>query len=349
MSSSFIATPENRQYVYIWTDAVGKFRSKVRNLLIHNPSEPRTPPRWNYDGSSTGQASTEESEVELVPIAVYSSQTSKYTYVLCSTFKQNGAPTFENTHHMLSPAIQAWLIDNAVRLAFEQEFFIYDVRTGKPLRHEEWKDKKQGEYYCSVGAFGNGFIEPYVAEVFERGLELGLRLTGYNLEVAPAQGEIQVDGPAVRAAHDLMMLRYLLWDVLGKHGLYPVFDPKPLGPEWNGSGLHTNVSTLQTIAPGTGLPKIIRILKQLENKHRVWIPALGPGNDLRLTGHHETSSLERFTWGVGSCAASVRIPYSTNTTGAGYFEDRRPAANADPYTIVWLYAQALLEVENSLI
>jgi glutamine synthetase len=137
---------------------------------------------------------------------------------------------------------------------------------------------------------------------------------------------------------------------LGKHGLYPVFDPKPLGPEWNGSGLHTNVSTIQTMSPAPGgLSKIIRILKHLEDKHRVWMPALGAGNERRLTGIHETSSLERFTWGVGSRAASVRIPNATQVAGAGYFEDRRPAANADPYTIVWLYAQALLEVENSLV
>jgi glutamine synthetase len=337
----------NFKYVYIWIDAAGKFRSKTRNIVSHTETSHPLAPRWNYDGSSTGQAPTDESEIELVPIATYKSPS--VVYVLCSTFKQNGHPTFENTHHMLTPAIQSWMIENGVRIAFEQEFFIYDIRTGKPLRYDDWKTKRQGEFYCSVGAGGNGFIEPYVQEVFERGLELGLRLTGYNLEVAPAQGEIQVDGPAVRAAHDLTMLRYLLWDILGKHGLYPVFDPKPLGPEWNGSGLHTNVSTLQTISvEDGGMRKIIRILKHLESKHRIWIPALGVGNERRLTGIHETSSLERFTWGVGSRTTSIRIPNSTHAAGAGYFEDRRPAANADPYTIVWLYAQALLEVENSV-
>jgi glutamine synthetase len=344
--SSLVITPQNRRYIYIWNDACGKFRSKVRNVLVHNPSEPNIPPRWNYDGSSTGQATTEQSEIDLVPIVCYKGAV--YTYVLCATYNQNGHPTFENTYHLFTPAIQAWLAGNAVRIAFEQEFFIYDNRTQKPFKYDEWKHKKQGEFYCSVGAGGNGFIESYVAEVFERGLELGLRLTGYNLEVAPSQGEIQVDAPAIRAAHDLTMLRYLLWDVLAKYELYPVFDPKPLGPEWNGSGLHTNVSTLQTNTPSTGLDKIVRIMKQLENTHKTWIPALGSGNEARLTGLHETSSLEKFTWGVGSRAASVRIPNTTQTNRHGYFEDRRPAANADPYTIVWHYAQLLLEVENSV-
>ncbi len=347
----------NHRYVYIWTDACGRFRSKVRNITTScsdgGATTPRPlPPRWNYDGSSTGQATTEDSEVELVPVAVYASNTgssSDVAYVLCATYTTGGRPTFENTYHLLTPAFQEWVADNAVRMAFEQEFFVYDARTNRPLRYEEWKDTPQGEFYCSVGAGGNAFIEPYVAEVFERGLALGLRLSGYNLEVAPAQGEIQVDAPAVRAAHDLTMLRYLLWDVLGKYNLYPVFEPKPLGPEWNGSGLHTNISTRGTMAAGSGWDAIVKILKHLETRHREWVPALGTGNEARLTGQHETSSLEKFTWAVGSRAASVRVPNSTHAARAGYFEDRRPAANADPYTMVWLYTQLLLEVENALL
>jgi glutamine synthetase len=223
-------------------------------------------------------------------------------------------------------------------MAFEQEFFIYDARARAPYKYDEWFDKSQGEFYCSVGAGGNSFIESFVREVFDRAASLGVGVTGYNLEVAPAQGEIQVDNYGIHAAHDLMMLRYLLWDTLGRHGLYPVFDPKPLGPTWNGSGLHTNVSTPQTMNPATGLAEIQRILSRLAEKHREWIPHLGEGNSARLTGHHETSSMERFTWGVGSRAASVRLPTAAD---AGYFEDRRPAANADPYVILRLYIDLL--------
>lgn len=343
-----MSMPQNHRYVYIWTDAYGKFRSKVRNIISNTALTPTPPPRWNYDGSSTGQATTEESEIDLVPIACYKCSRTNYTYVLCATYKQNGSPTSENTFHVFTPAVQSWLADKEVRVAFEQEFFIYDARTRLPFKYEEWKDKKQGEFYCSVGAEGNGFIERYVSEIFERGLDLGLRLTGYNLEVAPAQGEIQVDAPAMRAAHDLTMLRFLCWEVLAKYELYPVFDPKPLGSEWNGSGLHTNVSTRQTMTPIVGFDKIVQIMKHLEIKHIAWVPYFGSGNEARLTGRHETSSLETFTWGIGSRASSVRIPNTTRINGYGYFEDRRPAANADPYILVWNYAQILLEVENML-
>jgi glutamine synthetase len=318
---------QSQRYMYIWTDAAGRFRSKMRYCKGEATA-------WNYDGSSTGQATTEDSEVILVPNKTYRAATDPVAYVLCGTFYRGGDPTPQNT----SMHEVTWSNDISLRIAFEQEFFVYDAETRAPYKYAEWSGKEQGEFYCSVGAGGNGFIEPYVREVFERAAALGLGVTGYNLEVAPAQGEIQVDNYGVDAAHDLTMLRYLLWDTLGRHGLYPVFDPKPLGAAWNGSGLHTNVSTRHTMDPSGGSAVIQHILRELAARHVAWMPFLGEGNAARLTGHHETSAMDRFTWGVGSRAASVRIP---TAEGAGYFEDRRPAANADPYVILRLYRDLL--------
>lgn len=318
-----------RRYVYVWTDAYGNFRSKVRYV-----SE-STPPNWNYDGSSTGQATTGQSEIELVPIQTY-----RGGYVLCATYHQDGTPTAQNNYAAFTSELESFLVTAKTRVAFEQEFFIYDARTKKPYQYDLWSSANQGPYYCSVGALGNGFIEKFLTEIFDRAIDLGIRVTGYNLEVAPAQGEIQVDAYGLRAAHDLTMLRYLMWDTLSAHDLFPVFDPKPLGPTWNGSGLHTNISTGLTMG-SSGLHEIYRILKILDETHEKWMPMLGAGNEKRLTGIHETSSYSRFTWGVGSRDTSVRIPNSTARAGSGYFEDRRPAANADPYVLIRLYAHVL--------
>lgn len=327
-----------QRYMYIWTDTVGRFRSKMRYCR----GASGLPLVWNYDGSSTGQATTEDSEITLVPYKTYHAANDPVSYVLCGTFYREGVPTAQNTSDVVCrPIIQEWAATSGLRMAFEQEFFVYDGRTGAPYKYDEWSDKEQGDFYCSVGVGGNGFIETYVREVFERALSLGLGVTGYNLEVAPAQGEIQVDNYGVDAAHDLMMLRYLLWDTLGRHGLYPVFDPKPLGTIWNGSGLHTNISTRRTMDSSGGSMAIRRILQGLAELHVTWMPHLGDGNESRLTGHHETSAIDRFTWGVGSRASSVRIPTAAN---AGYFEDRRPAANADPYIITRLYIELLREM-----
>ena len=53
-----------------------------------------------------------------------------------------------------------------------------------------------------------------------------------------------------------------------------------------------------------------------------------------MTGHHETCSYKTFRYGVGDRTASVRIPADVEKAGCGYFEDRRPNANCDPYRVV---------------
>ncbi|MCA1732572.1 MAG: glutamine synthetase, partial [Acidobacteria bacterium] len=43
--------------------------------------------------------------------------------------------------------------------------------------------------------------------------------------------------------------------------------------------------------------------------------------------------MHMFRWGVSDRGASIRIPMLTARNGKGYFEDRRPAANMDPYEV----------------
>jgi len=50
-----------------------------------------------------------------------------------------------------------------------------------------------------------------------------------------------------------------------------------------------------------------------------------------LTGKHETASITQFSYGVANRGCSIRIPRETLAKGYGYFEDRRPASNVDPY------------------
>ena len=59
----------------------------------------------------------------------------------------------------------------------------------------------------------------------------------------------------------------------------------------------------------------------------------GEGLDRRLTGDHETCSITEFRYGVSDRGASVRIPWHVARQGSGYFEDRRPNSNADPYRV----------------
>ena len=59
----------------------------------------------------------------------------------------------------------------------------------------------------------------------------------------------------------------------------------------------------------------------------------GENNYQRLIGIHETSSIDVFSWGVGTRHTSIRIPNQTANEGCGYFEDRRPAGNINPYRV----------------
>jgi len=100
---------------------------------------------------------------------------------------------------------------------------------------------------------------------------------------------------------------------------------------------------------GTGGMKYIEdMMSKMDKKHKMHVDCYGADNDKRLTGLHETSSMDKFSYGAGNRGASVRIPTSTmNADGKGYIEDRRPASNIDPYVVsALLYDTTVLE--NSL-
>lgn len=84
--------------------------------------------------------------------------------------------------------------------------------------------------------------------------------------------------------------------------------------------------------PG-GIKYIREAINKLGAKHKEHIAVYGEGNELRLTGRFETASIEKFSYGVANRGASVRIGRDTEAEGCGYFEDRRPASNADPYLV----------------
>jgi glutamine synthetase len=128
------------------------------------------------------------------------------------------------------------------------------------------------------------------------------------------------------------MSRYLMIRVCEAQGINVSFDPKPIPGDWNGAGCHTNYSTAKMRAAG-GYEEIVAAIEKLGKKHHEHIQAYGEGNERRLTGAHETAAIDKFSYGVANRGASIRIPRSAEAEKCGYFEDRRPASNMDPYIV----------------
>ena len=112
-----------------------------------------------------------------------------------------------------------------------------------------------------------------------------------------------------------------------------VLDPKPIEGEWNGSGCHTNYSTVEMRTAPDGIEHIHRAIDKLSKKHSQHMKVYGSGNDRRMNGKCETSSYDKFTCEIGSRSVSVKIPPLVIKDNCGYFEDRRPASNCDPYKV----------------
>lgn len=138
----------------------------------------------------------------------------------------------------------------------------------------------------------------------------------------------------------LWMSRFLLHRVAEEFGVKISFAPKPIPGDWNGAGLHSNVSTVGMRSEG-GMKYIEAAMKKLEARHPEHIAVYGEGNENRLTGLHETNSMEKFSWGVADRGSSIRIPRQCAKDGKGYFEDRRPASNADPYQITGIIVETV--------
>merc|ERR1712039_764610 len=130
----------------------------------------------------------------------------------------------------------------------------------------------------------------------------------------------------------LWMSRYIMIRVCEAQQVNVSFDPKPIPGDWNGAGCHTNYST-EPMRNDGGFAKIIEAIEKLKDKHLEHISVYGVGNERRLTGAHETAPIDKFSYGVANRGASVRIPRSAEADGKGYFEDRRPASNMDPYVV----------------
>jgi glutamine synthetase len=322
---------------YIWLDGytpLANLRSKTQIKEFASFPKLEELPNWGFDGSSTRQAEGKSSDIILKPVAVFPDSTRRDgVLVMCETFLHTGEAHPSNSRATIPDDSGTWF-------GFEQEYFFY--QEGRPLGFPEGGyPAPQGPYYTGVGYQNVGSVaREIVEEHIDICLDAGINIEGINAEVAKGQWEFQIFGKgSKRAADQMWVARYLLVRLCEAYGIDVEFRCKPiLGPfnaslDWNGSGMHANFSTdhLRDVGGKAYFEKLMAAFAKNMDEH---IAVYGPENHLRLTGLHETQSIDKFTYGVADRGASIRVPHSFIANGyKGYLEDRRPNSAADPYLV----------------
>ncbi|MEM9916570.1 MAG: glutamine synthetase beta-grasp domain-containing protein [Bacteroidota bacterium] len=316
---------------YIWLDGYVPTQSLRSKTRIENNfgGSLKDCPMWSFDGSSTQQAPGGSSDCLLQPVAIFPDPDRKNAFlVMCEVLSSDGSPHPSNGRATIDDD------DNDFWFGFEQEYFLWNPEINKPLGFpENGYPNPQGQYYCSVGA-KNAFGRQIVEEHLDLCLEAGVNVEGINAEVAAGQWEFQTFAKGAKAAGDhTWIARYLLERTAEKYGVAINWHCKPIKGDWNGSGMHANFSN--TVLRESGSKEVYDIICQafapVVSEH---IAVYGADNNQRLTGLHETQSIDKFSYGVSDRGASIRIPIATVENGwKGWLEDRRPNSEADPYKV----------------
>ena len=320
---------------YLWLDGCTptQIRSKTK-IVKYFGREGGEAPVGGFDGSSTEQAKGSDSDCVLKPVRLYPNPlevSDHASIVLCEVWNVDDTPHKTNTRRLLEETIvyydhdNNWPIDEWV--GFEQEYTLYE--NNKPYG---WPDigepPPQGDYYC-----GRNIGEQIMKEHTDACIEAGVSICGTNAEVMLGQWEYQIGaGGSIHMSDDLWVARWLMERICEQYFLSVSLHPKPIAGDWNGAGCHTNFSTREMREDG-GYPAIIEACEKLSENPQEHIDVYGQDNDQRLTGEHETCSIEEFRYGVSDRGASIRIPWQVEKDGCGYLEDRRPSSNCDPYVV----------------
>ena len=331
---------------YLWLDGyepVPNLRGKTQVKEFSSFPKLEELPMWGFDGSSTRQAEGHSSDCMLKPVAVYPDSTKKHgALVMCEVMLPDGKPHPTNTRATIPDDPGAWF-------GFEQEYFLY--QDGAPLGFPAGGGfpPPQGKYYTGVGYENVGDIAREIVDThLDLCLDAGINHEGINAEVAKGQWEFQIFGKGSKKAADD--------DVDG-----------PLPPQPPLRILRRDRELpLQAARPRRGLERLRHALELLHRAHahhvggKEYFEALmaafdkyknehiavyGPDNHLRLTGLHETQSIDKFNYGIANRGASVRVPHSFVNSGyKGYLEDRRPNSQGDPYAIAGRILQTIATV-----
>ncbi|PIR39014.1 MAG: glutamine synthetase [Alphaproteobacteria bacterium CG11_big_fil_rev_8_21_14_0_20_39_49] len=344
---------------YIWLDGtvpVRQIRSKAKVVSLSDNPKIEDFPEWSFDGSSTSQATGDNSDCMLRPINfVKDPIRGEGNYiVMCEVFNADDSVHESNSRAQLRAVLDAGAAGKEPWIGFEQEYTLFqrNIPLGWP---EHGYPAPQGPYYCGVGTeqiFGREIAEEHAAVC----LAAGIIFYGINAEVMPGQWEFQIgyrgvdneDNGVLNICDHMWIARWLLHRIAEEYDVHVSFENKPIKGDWNGAGMHTNFSTNETRDKNKGKASIDDAVARLSKKHDKHIPLYGHNLHERLTGRHETSSIHEFSAGTADRGRSIRVPLGVVQKGYGYFEDRRPGANSDPYLVAARITATVCDTDENI-
>jgi len=183
--------------------------------------------------------------------------------------------------------------------------------------------------YCYPGSFHKNIIEKHYRICSITGIDMG---STYQCETT-SQFAFQINaGTPVLVADHLLLARFILHKIAADAGVQISYHPQLYSKE-HGSGCRFRFSTKEMREPPLGHNAVLSAMNRLYKTHSLDIKSFGKHNELRLTGNRNSSNYNCFTWG-GEVNSSVYISKTIMADKCGEFEDKRPAANCDPYCVI---------------
>ena len=277
---------------YIWLDGytpVPNLRGKTQIKEFEKFPTLEQLPLWGFDGSSTLQAEGHNSDCVLKPVAVYpDGARTNGVLVMCEVMMPDGkTPHASNKRATILDDEGAWF-------GFEQEYFFY--KDGRPLgfpiqrlsRHRRARTTPASATRMSATLPARWWTSISTSAWLPAST---MRASTPKSPRASGNSRFSARVPS-SAADEMWMARYLMLRLTEKYGVDIEFHCKPLGDtDWNGSGMHANFSTKYMREVG-GKDYFEKLMEAFKTNRADHIAVYGPDNHLRLTGKHETASID---------------------------------------------------------
>eukprot|EP00884_Botryococcus_braunii_P005620 jgi/Botrbrau1/15059/Bobra.118_2s0007.1 len=342
-------------YVWIGEDSGNDIRS-LRRVLSYKPNGISDVPVAVCDGTYLSAPSGLPSVLVLHPASLYDNPHSpeRDVVVLCQPVWMH-IPTAEDKGQIHSMAanrrdtcesIMRRASDHEPEFVVVQEYSLRDARTNQPLGGAHLETPKTGKSYCAVGSrfvAGRSFSDKHMDFCLAAKLQVGgnypLSCQGqFAYLLGPCQG--------IELADQLIISRWLLQQLSEEFGVIVDMNQNPCPGRWQPTGAFLRYRTTQTSGP-QGLAEIHRHMRCLKMNHHTmqnFYRGFSKDNDNLQTAASTAGNAAGFTWGIENRGASVRIPLHVHCQGGGYYEDRRPASDVEPYLATSILVCATLGI-----